>query len=71
MWDALPSLRADALAFLNRDFDRRFGVRFDGWAAICDQMGLPCITYPTPQSATGQYADASDSPSMRRRYSPW
>jgi hypothetical protein len=59
MWDALPSLRADALAFLNRDFDRRFGVRFDGWAAICDQMGLPCVTYPTPQSATGRYADGA------------
>ena len=59
MWDALPSLRADALAFLNRDFDSRFGVRFDGWPAICDQTGARCVTYPTPTSATGTYADGT------------
>jgi len=59
MWDALPSLRADALAFLNRDFDSRFGVRFDGWPAICDQTGARCVTYPTATSATGNYADGT------------
>ncbi len=59
MWDALPSLRVDALAFLNRDFDRRFSVRFDGWPAICDQTGARCVTYPTPTSATGTYADGT------------
>jgi hypothetical protein len=58
MWAALPSLQADALAFLNRDFDKRFGVRFDGWAAICDKVGAtPCITYPSATSASGVYAD--------------
>jgi hypothetical protein len=59
MWEALPSLRAEARAFLNRDFDTRFGVRFDGWAAICDQAGTPCITYPTPTSARGSYPDGT------------
>ena len=53
MWDALPSLRADALAFLNRDFDTRFGAPFDSWAAICDQRGTPCVDYPTVTSARG------------------
>jgi len=57
MWAALPSLRADALPFLNRDFDTRFGVRFDGWASICDQAGTHCIDYPSPERATGTYAD--------------
>jgi hypothetical protein len=57
MWEALPSLRADALAFLNRDFDTRFGVRFAGWAAICDQVGTPCISYPTSTSARGNHPD--------------
>jgi len=57
MWAALPSLRTDALAFLNRDFDTRFGVRFDGWPSICDQAGTRCITYPSAQRATGTYTD--------------
>ena len=35
MWAALPSLRADALAFLNRDFDTRFGAPFREWGMIC------------------------------------
>ena len=61
MWAALPSLRANALAFLNRDFDTRFGVRFSEWAEICDQAaGMPCIDYPTPTRAEGKYADGSD-----------
>jgi hypothetical protein len=59
MWAALPSLRADALAFLNRDFDTRFGVRFDGWASICDQAGNHCIDYPDPNTASGSYPDSS------------
>ena len=59
MWDALPSLRPDALAFLNRDFDSRFGVRFDGWPAICDQRSARCVTYLTPTNATGSYADGT------------
>jgi hypothetical protein len=57
MWEALPSLRADALAFLNGDFIKRFGVRFDNWAVICDKVGTPCITYPTATSARGSYPD--------------
>ena len=52
MWAALPALRADALAFLNRDFDTRFGVPFDSWESICDETGsTPCIAYPSPTSA--------------------
>ena len=46
-------------AFLNRDFDTRFGVRFDGWADICDQAGTHCVDYPTPTSARGTYADGT------------
>jgi hypothetical protein len=59
MWAALPSLRADAFAFLNRDFDTRFGVRFGGWADICDKAGTPCVDYPTATSARGSYADGT------------
>ena len=60
MWVALPSLRADALAFLNRDFDTRFGVRFGGWASICDQAaGIPCVDYPTPPARRARYADGT------------
>ena len=59
MWDALPAWRADADAFLNRDFDRRFGVRFESWSRLCDQAGTPCVAYPTATSATGSYADGS------------
>ena len=51
MWAALPSLSADALAFLNRDFDTRFGVPFDSWDAICDQAGTTCVVYPSATSA--------------------
>jgi hypothetical protein len=59
MWDALPSLRTDAFAFLNQDFIKRFGVRFDSWADICDQAGTPCVQYPTAESARGGYADGT------------
>jgi len=61
MWEALPSLRADALAFLNRDFDTRFGVRFGGWNDLpCDQASTtPCINYPTPTRAEGSYPDGT------------
>jgi hypothetical protein len=55
MWEALPSLRADALAFLNRDFDTRFGVNFKGWDEVCVQAGTACVDYPTPTSARGTY----------------
>src|SRR5262249_45604411 len=57
MWSALPAFSADANAFLNDDFDTRFGVRFAGWSDICDQAGSTCVTYPTPTEATGTYAD--------------
>jgi hypothetical protein len=59
MWEALPAWRADADAFLNRDFDRRFGVRFQSWSGLCDQAGTPCVTYPTATRATGSYPDGS------------
>jgi hypothetical protein len=58
MWAALPSLRADALAFLTRDFDTRFSVPFREWGMICDQAaGIPCVNYPTPTAV-----DAVDGP---------
>jgi hypothetical protein len=59
MWDALPAFQPDAAAFLNHDFDKRFGVLFTGWADICDKTGTPCVAYPTPTSANGHYADNS------------
>jgi hypothetical protein len=59
MWDALPGWHADADAFLNRDFDRRFGVRFASWSAICDQSGTPCVSYPSPTRAAGSYPDGT------------
>jgi len=60
MWAALPSLRADALAFLNRDFDTRFGAPFREWGMICDQAaGIPCVNYPTPTRAQGTLANGT------------
>jgi hypothetical protein len=56
MWDALPAFATAAATFLNRDFRSRFGVRFDGWESLCDQTGAPCVSYPTPTTATGNYA---------------
>src|SRR5262252_3820723 len=59
MWAALPSLRTDALAFLNQDFKKRFSVAFDSWADICDAGGTPCVAYPTAESATGTNANGT------------
>jgi hypothetical protein len=60
MWAALPSLRADALAFLNRDFDTRFTAPFREWGMICTQAaGIPCVTYPTPTRAEGTLANGT------------
>jgi hypothetical protein len=55
MWNALPAFAPSAAAFLNRDFRTRFNVRFDGWENLCDQTGAPCVSYPTPTTATGTY----------------
>ncbi len=63
MWDALPAFQADATAFLNQDFDTRFGVRFNAWPQICDAMSadakVPCVTYATPTRANGTYPDGT------------
>jgi hypothetical protein len=60
MWVALPSLRADALAFLNRDFDTRFGTPFTQWGNICTgAAGVPCVNYPTPTRAQGALANGT------------
>jgi hypothetical protein len=53
MWDALPAYQAEANAFLNRDFDTRFGVDFSGWPQLCDLAMGTCVTYPDPNTATG------------------
>ncbi|HSS39608.1 MAG TPA: hypothetical protein VLT58_12645 [Polyangia bacterium] len=57
MWDALPAVAADARAFLNADFDSRFGVQFASFADICDMAGDSCVTYPSQTVAAGRYAD--------------
>lgn len=59
MWDALPAYAADARAFLNDDFDSRFGVQFQGFADICDLAGDACVSYPSETSAAGSYADGT------------
>jgi hypothetical protein len=59
MWDALPAYAADARAFLNADFDARFGVQFRSFADICDQSGDACVSYPNDHQATGAYADGT------------
>jgi hypothetical protein len=59
MWDALPAEAADARAFLNADFDRRFGVAFHSFAEICDQAGDACVGYPDVMTAAGSYADGT------------
>jgi hypothetical protein len=53
MWSALPAFQSEAAAFLNLDFDKRFGAPFGGWPDICDLTGTPCVSYPTPTRATG------------------
>lgn len=60
MWAALPGPDAlDARAFLNADFQSRFGVQFDSFAEICDLAGDPCVGYPDPMTAAGSYADGT------------
>ncbi len=59
MWSALPAFAPSAAAFLNRDFQTRFGVRFNGWENLCDQSGATCVSYPTPTTATGTYASGA------------
>ena len=49
MWTALPSsLTVDANAFLNQDFNSRFGVDFAGWPEVCSGT---CVAYPDPNRA--------------------
>ncbi len=59
MFDALPAFAASAATFLNRDFETRFGVQFDGWENLCDSTGAPCVSYPSPTWATGTYANGT------------
>jgi len=59
MWDALPAYAPIAASFLNRDFATRFGVLFDGWDNVCDSSGTACVSYPTPTTATGTYANGT------------
>src|SRR5581483_3992763 len=61
MWDAVPAMSADASAFLNKDFDTRFGVGFNSWSAICGPSGstVPCVAYPTPGSAMSTPTDGT------------
>jgi hypothetical protein len=59
MFDALPAFAASAATFLNQDFQTRFGVLFDGWENLCDATGAACVSYPTPATATGTYANGT------------
>jgi hypothetical protein len=63
MWNDLPAFQADAAAFLNQDFESRFGVRFNAWPEICTAMDadkeVPCVSYPSPTSANGTYTDGT------------
>ena len=57
---ALPACAPTRCAFLNRDFDTRFGVHFDGWDHICDQAGHALRRLPdADQRASGTYADGT------------
>jgi hypothetical protein len=60
MWAALPqTLAADANAFLNQDFRKRFGVTFDSWWDLCgDITSTSCVSYPNPMEAKSTSADA-------------
>jgi hypothetical protein len=48
----IPDLAADLPAFLNRDFQTRFGASFASWDELCDGV-QPCVSYPTPTTAMG------------------
>ncbi|HEY6477357.1 MAG TPA: hypothetical protein VI456_12305 [Polyangia bacterium] len=52
MWSALPSgLSVDAYAFLNHDFNTKFGLAGAGWPEICGASS-PCVSYPGLTHAT-------------------
>jgi hypothetical protein len=57
--EALPAYATSAAAFLNSDFATRFGVQFDGWENLCDSSAPTCVSYPTPTTATGTYANGA------------
>ena len=59
MFDALPAFAPTAATFLNRDFESRYGVQFDGWENLCDSTGATCVSYPSPTTATGTYANGT------------
>jgi hypothetical protein len=59
MWTALPTSLADANAFLNQDFNTRFGVDFAGWPEIC--ITGTCVAYPNPNRAINGPDETSDT----------
>jgi hypothetical protein len=63
MWKVLPPFQADAYAFLNRDFNTRFNVPFNGWSDVCDGMGTPCVTYPNDPTQFSASSPAGVTPS--------
>jgi hypothetical protein len=59
MWAALPSsLAVDAYAFLNQDFNTRFGLDFAGWPQLCPSAAS-CVSYPNPTEATSTTNDST------------
>jgi hypothetical protein len=56
MWSALPTkLATNAYAFLNHDFNTRFGLTLPGWPEICNTAD-PCVSYPGPTHAASDSA---------------
>jgi hypothetical protein len=59
MWAALPrALAVDAGAFLNQDFNARFGLDFAGWPQLCTSSSS-CVSYPSPNEAASTADDAT------------
>jgi hypothetical protein len=59
MFAALPAYASTAATFLNDDFQKRFGVQFNGWENVCDSSAPTCVSYPTPTTATGTYQNGT------------
>jgi len=47
---SIPYFAENATAFLNADFDERFGASFESFSQICE-AGMPCVSYPTTRVA--------------------
>lgn len=55
---AIAYLDENARAFMNADFDRRFGASFQRFADICTP-DAECVSYPSPTVAEGSLPDGT------------